>query len=356
MQMHYVLGKFFVRWLVVGCLHFVDTELAPASPAFPFIAVSFRTFSFTTVKDETSYYASTLNRLFEKYYQYMAVFYSATAHSFLKMQYNFYLCFKYINLYPTCQQMPSVLKCRGQCHGERGGGPNKNYFTRNCMPMMRVLEIHIDEFRWDMRLDRMNHVPWLPNCFTTVWDSTPFEIETPRDGAVNYRTRSGKDKMNCFKAMFGITLTGRPCAYMGLMLPKIYDAWVMRSIDHKYTPLPHEFRIGDGHFSTVPNCLCPPRKPTWTRGMKSRGEPEPHLSAEQQALHQIIQLIRAPVEPLMKEMKKCGMWGRPFRGAYHNMQTFFEVSVNARALEMYIIADQTGERRRGFGPMAHNIT
>ena len=57
----------------------------------------------------------------------------------------------------------------------------------------------------------------------------------------------------------------------------------------------------------------------------------------------------------MKELKKPKMWQSKFRGSYHNMQTFFEVSVNARALEMNIIRDQVGERRRGYGPMRHDI-
>ena len=36
--------------------------------------------------------------------------------------------------------------------------------------MMRVLEVHVDEFVWQDRLDQMNHTPWLPPCFTVgMW-------------------------------------------------------------------------------------------------------------------------------------------------------------------------------------------
>ena len=63
--------------------------------------------------------------------------------------------------------MPSKLKCRSRSHGEKGGGPCKEYFRTHCLRMMRVLEVHMDEFVWQDRLDDMNHTPWLPNCFTT---------------------------------------------------------------------------------------------------------------------------------------------------------------------------------------------
>ena len=66
--------------------------------------------------------------------------------------------------------MPTLLKCKGRCHGQRGGGPCKEYFRTHCMRMMRVLEVHVDEFVWQDRLDQMNHTPWLPPCFTVgMW-------------------------------------------------------------------------------------------------------------------------------------------------------------------------------------------
>ena len=67
--------------------------------------------------------------------------------------------------------MPTLLKCKGRCHGQRGGGPCKEYFRTRCMRMMRVLEVHVDEFVWQDRLDQMNHTPWLPPCFTVGMQS-----------------------------------------------------------------------------------------------------------------------------------------------------------------------------------------
>ena len=38
--------------------------------------------------------------------------------------------------------------------------------VQGVLRMMRVLEVHLDEFVWQDRLDQMNHTPWLPPCFT----------------------------------------------------------------------------------------------------------------------------------------------------------------------------------------------
>ena len=80
---------------------FQDTKEPPTSALFPYPAISFWSFAYTTPKTETTYYAATLNRFFAKYYNMLAPLYNNTAHAFSNMQYDFYLCFKYINVYPV---------------------------------------------------------------------------------------------------------------------------------------------------------------------------------------------------------------------------------------------------------------
>ena len=84
---------------------FQDTKEPPTSALFPYPAISFWSFAYTTPKTETTYCAATLNRFFAKYYNVLAPLYNNTAHAFSNMQYDFYLCFKYINVYPVMRYL-----------------------------------------------------------------------------------------------------------------------------------------------------------------------------------------------------------------------------------------------------------
>jgi hypothetical protein len=154
------------------------------------------------------------------------------------------------------------------------------------------------EFEWHRRLDPFNHSPLLGLNFTTVWDSTPFEISQPTDAAVFARTNAGKDKMNGFKAMYGFTFTGLPVAEGGLYFPKIYDARLMQRIDlgGKYTPHPQEMRVGDCHFSTALHFVVPPAR-----------LPHQPLTVPQTVVYNTVQMIRSPVEQGMRMMKLNGI-------------------------------------------------
>lgn len=202
----------------------------------------------------------------------------------------------------------------------------------------------------------MNHVPHLPRSFTCVVDSTPIKIWNSGDSAVDHRTYSGKDRYHCLKAVFVVTIgTNMPVAGCGLFLPKVYDGWLAEELDFnaQFARDPREWFLGDGHFSCAPRYLTPPKKPTWTPAMKTRGDPNPHMSAEQLAVYNILQMIRAPVEPMMEEFKKPGMFKGFYRGCIRNLQTCFAASMHARARDIYIRADAQGNRRRGFGPFSH---
>ena len=80
---------------------FQDTQAAPISALFPFIAISFWTFAWSSPKIETTFYAATLNRLFQKYFHTFQPLYGNTQGAFRDCQYHFYLCFKFINVYPV---------------------------------------------------------------------------------------------------------------------------------------------------------------------------------------------------------------------------------------------------------------
>ena len=85
---------------------FQDTKEPPTSALFPYPAISFWSFAYTILKTETTYYAATLNRFFAKYPNVLAPLYNNTAaHAFSKMQYDLYLCFKYINVYPVMRYL-----------------------------------------------------------------------------------------------------------------------------------------------------------------------------------------------------------------------------------------------------------
>ena len=84
---------------------FQDTKAPPSSNLFLFPAISFWCLSYTSPKIETTYYAATLNRHFEKHYNVLAPLYKDTAYAFSQMQYDFYLCFKYINVYPVMRYL-----------------------------------------------------------------------------------------------------------------------------------------------------------------------------------------------------------------------------------------------------------
>ena len=84
---------------------FQDTKEPPTSALFPYPAISFWPFAYTTPKTEATYYAATLDRFFAKYYNVLAPLYNNTAHAFSKMQYDLYLCFKYINVYPVMRYL-----------------------------------------------------------------------------------------------------------------------------------------------------------------------------------------------------------------------------------------------------------
>ena len=51
---------------------FQDTTEPPTSALFPYPAISFWSFAYTTPKTETTYCAATLNRFFAKYYNVLA--------------------------------------------------------------------------------------------------------------------------------------------------------------------------------------------------------------------------------------------------------------------------------------------
>ena len=79
------------------------------------------------------------------------------------------------------------------------------------MKMLRVLYHAVRQgrgmFDWERLLYCFYHTPWFGLCYTTIWDmhSTPYEISSPNLARLHHRTWSGKNKVNCLKAMFGYT-------------------------------------------------------------------------------------------------------------------------------------------------------
>ena len=115
------------------------------------------------------------------------------------------------------------------------------------MKMLRVLYHAVRQgrgmFEWERRLYCFYHTPWFGLCYTTIWDSTPYEISSLNLARQHHRTAwSGKDKVNCLNAMF----LGLPVAEYGLVFPKVYGANIMRRIDlGRYPTHDDEMRLGE---------------------------------------------------------------------------------------------------------------
>ena len=79
------------------------------------------------------------------------------------------------------------------------------------------------------------------------------------------------------------------------------------------------------------------------------------LTNEQAQVAGVLQLVRAPVEPVMRELKLHSMFaeGRKFRHGYSQLQMWYKTMIHMRARDMYIKHDRGQQRRRLHGPYRH---
>lgn len=161
----------------------------------------------------------------------------------------------------------------------------------------------------------------------------------------------GKDKIHCFKAVFIATIgTNMPVGFLGLFGPKVYDGWIGEELDYNPQTMrhPREWFLGDGHFGCVPRYYIPPRKDTAANGVGG-------FSPDQLKVYNILQMIRSPIERIMREYKIPSMFKDTFRGKDTSLQTYFTVWAHAKTRDMYHMSDQIGNRRRGFGAYRHFV-
>lgn len=235
-----------------------------------------------------------------------------------------------------------------------------DYFQSHVLTMYRDLADELwvangghGEMEWHRRLDLMNHSPYMPPQVTVVGDSVPYYMTNPTSAMEHYMTRSGKYGRAVGKSCIWVTVgSNLPVAELGLFLPKLYDGHLVPLMDSVYPRHPHELILGDGHFRgpLAVNCMCPPTNPR-----RNRGQPPPlPLTQEQRAVVGMMQLARAPVEPVMQQAKLPKMFHKQgFRGEAHDLQMWYKVHIHMRARDMYITADAGHQRHRMYGPYPH---
>lgn len=130
-------------------------------------------------------------------------------------------------------------------------------FFKVIMPLARNWNAAVDHIRWADRLNPMNHHPYFPTRTTVIWDTTCFRVQKPKDWTFGRYVVNGHYDFPCFLVLLGITFTGHLVYASDLQRSTAYDAQIYMDTRHEHPQFDWEMNIGDGHFSTVPNCFTP---------------------------------------------------------------------------------------------------
>ena len=104
---------------------------------------------------------------------------------------------------------------------------DKNRFEAHVVPLMMYLGQHLDECRWEDRLDAYNHVPHFPRCTTFTEDSAPFFMQQADNTSSRMAHMNGKDLRDCLQFHICVSLHLRIVSKCGgVHDPKTYDAKV----------------------------------------------------------------------------------------------------------------------------------
>ena len=191
----------------------------------------------------------------------------------------FFLVYVYIHLYPRGKNMPLILRVRG-----RPRGYDKSTFRRQILPLAFDLAKALDEVQWSDRLDPFNHHPFFPTGFTTIWDTAPIYVATPRDSAINRLLYQPKYKNCVFKLQIAITFRCQIVYFSALHLGTAHDGLIFRNTADEHPFLPWEWGLADKIYQAEKQLLISCRKPR-------NGE----LSLEQQAASSKLDTARSSV-------------------------------------------------------------
>ena len=146
------------------------------------------------VKAETGFSADTLWFLWDRYSRFLP---QRQRDQEMRLVY-FYFVFKYLHMYPTWQQAPTVL-WTVELVRQKGKGISANTLYEQVLHYLAVLAVNIDEVHWDDRLNKYNHTEHWQTRVTTMVDTCPVNVQESTRKQTASMTFQPKYHDNVFK-------------------------------------------------------------------------------------------------------------------------------------------------------------
>jgi hypothetical protein len=154
-----------------------------------------------------------------------------------------------------------------------------------------------------------------------IFDTLPVYTSRPVDDWLQRELYHPKYKHHVWKVMIGCDFLGRILFLSGISFvilantkgphyPHIYNAHIYQNDIDCHPCEPWELHLGDGHFSCIPQFLCPYPQP-----------PNGSLSADQLMVNSTISHYRIRVEHVNHRFNSFGIWHQNFR---HSIQFLSE--------------------------------
>jgi hypothetical protein len=203
---------------------------------------------------------------------------------------------------------------------DKGWSLGVDGFNAGVKPLFRDFALELEqrndghgEMEWQRRLDPMNHVPWLPKETTVVFDTLPYHFQDPHQRMCPLQNTQWEVRLCCCEVNGGgYHARVHPCTPFYTVRTPVHTLAHHPRPAHTLSHLPHipppptrnegvdglypphysgtELRVGDGHYPEANNFICPPSLAGQAAGTA--------LTNEQAQVAGIIQLVRAPVEPV----------------------------------------------------------
>jgi hypothetical protein len=146
------------------------------------------------VKAETGFSADTLWLLWDKYEHALP---SRQRNQNRRLMY-FYFVFKYVHMYPTWEQAPSVL-WTPELVRQKGCGISSCTLYDKVLTYLSILAVHMDEVHWEDRLNEFNHVEHFQTRATVIVDTAPVMVPESTKKHTSSMTFQPKYHDNVFK-------------------------------------------------------------------------------------------------------------------------------------------------------------
>lgn len=238
---------------------------------------------------------------------------------------HFYNAYTFIHLAPHHRQSERVLGC------------SKSTIHTKIKPLLHHLASVLTEIHWEDRLSPYNHAPDFPVLFTGIVDTQPIYVAQPKNTTLRTALYNPKYGDTVYKVMQIIDFMGRRIAFSGPHLGTFYDAHAFLSTYDQHPLLPWEYLIGDGHFTSIPQILCPYRSP-----------PNGRLSLDQHVINAVISHYRSRVEHSNHLFNQHATFQQPWRGSVQLLHDITHVSAHTGNVELHRYI-----RYPPFGPWSH---